>query len=90
MVGLGDRPRAVRLDRAARPGVSYLVLPLNVQLASTGAENWQRTLEGKLLSDPLLVGQTLLVANTTGEPLLTAFLAESGATRWSFTPSEGQ
>src|SRR3972149_271614 len=39
MVGLGDRPRAVRLDRAARPGVSYLVLPLNVQLASTGAEN---------------------------------------------------
>jgi len=58
--------------------------------ASTGGELWQRTLEGKLLSDPLLVGDILLVASSTGEPLLTAFLAESGATRWSFTPSEGQ
>ncbi len=63
---------------------------VSARAAATGAELWQRTLEGKLLSDPLLVGETLLVANTTGEPLLTAFLAESGATRWSFTPSEGQ
>ncbi|MGH2621122.1 MAG: PQQ-binding-like beta-propeller repeat protein [Anaerolineales bacterium] len=58
--------------------------------ASTGAELWQRTLEGKLLSDPLLVGDMLLVASSSGEQLLTAFLTESGATRWSFTPSEGQ
>jgi outer membrane protein assembly factor BamB len=63
---------------------------VSARAASTGAELWQRTLEGQLLSDPLLVGETLLVANTTGEPLLTAFLAESGATRWSFTPAEGQ
>jgi len=58
--------------------------------ASTGGELWQRTLEGQLLSDPVLVGDILLVASTSGEQLLTAFLTESGATRWSFTPSEGQ
>jgi outer membrane protein assembly factor BamB len=63
---------------------------VSARAAATGAELWQRTLEGQLLSDPLLVGETLLVANTAGEPLLTAFLAGSGATRWSFTPSEGQ
>ena len=62
---------------------------VSARAASTGAELWQHTLEAQLLTDPLLVGDALLVASTTGQPLLTAFIAESGATRWSFTPTEG-
>jgi outer membrane protein assembly factor BamB len=58
--------------------------------AATGAELWQRTLEPQLLGDPLLVGDVLLVASTSGDPLLTALIAASGTSRWSFTPPEAQ
>ncbi|MEK7683062.1 MAG: PQQ-binding-like beta-propeller repeat protein, partial [Chloroflexota bacterium] len=57
--------------------------------ASTNTELWQQSIQGQLLSDPLLIGDTLLVASSSGEPLLSAFVAESGASRWTFSPSEG-
>jgi outer membrane protein assembly factor BamB len=48
---------------------------------------WEQIFEGKIYTDPLLVGETLLVAHTGGPALLTALNASSGATRWSFTPA---
>ena len=57
--------------------------------ASTNSELWQKSIQGQLLSDPLLIGEILLVASSSGEPLLSAFVAESGASRWTFSPSEG-
>lgn len=54
-----------------------------------GQQVWQQSLGGRLLSDPILVENTLLVASLDGESLLTAFNAESGAILWRFSPSEG-
>lgn len=49
---------------------------------------WQQQFEARLLADPVLVNDTLLVAALDGENLLTALDAESGAIRWSFQPAE--
>lgn len=54
-----------------------------------GDQVWQQNLEGRLLSDPILVDNTLLIASLDGESLLTAFNAESGAIFWRFSPAEG-
>ena len=49
---------------------------------------WQSRLEGRLLTDPLILGDTLFVAAEDGSDLLTAFNVETGTIRWSFTPAE--
>lgn len=57
--------------------------------ASTGDPLWEQSISrtSRLYTDPLVVGDMLLVASTTtrqGEVILTAFDAASGARRWSF------
>jgi outer membrane protein assembly factor BamB len=69
--------------------IVYFVSESGLLLAREATTNnpvWQAEFEGQLLTDPLLVGDTLFVASNGGDPLLRAFDAESGATRWSFTP----
>jgi outer membrane protein assembly factor BamB len=70
-------------------GIVYFASQSGLLLARDSATNnpvWQAEFEGQLLTDPLLVGETLFVATNGGDPLLRAFDAVSGATRWSFTP----
>jgi outer membrane protein assembly factor BamB len=55
--------------------------------AENGDPLWENALDGKALSDPILAGDVVLVAATGGEVLLTALSADSGAVRWSFTPT---
>lgn len=55
---------------------------------STNNPLWQLKPGGRLLSDPLLTGESLLVASMDTDVLVTAFDAGSGTVRWSFTPSE--
>jgi outer membrane protein assembly factor BamB len=57
--------------------------------ASTGDPLWEQSISrtSRLYTDPLLVGDSLLVASTTtrqGEVILTAFDAASGARRWTY------
>lgn len=59
--------------------------------ASTGDPIWEQSigLTSRLYTDPLLVGDVLLVASTTArqsDAILTAFDAASGARRWVFPP----
>jgi outer membrane protein assembly factor BamB len=60
--------------------------------ASTGDPIWEQSigLTSRLYTDPLLVGDVLLVASTTarqGDVILTAFDAASGARRWIYPPA---
>lgn len=59
---------------------------LTVRNVANSNPAWQATREGQLLTEPLLVDGTLLVASNGGDPLLTAYDAESGAQRWTYTP----
>jgi outer membrane protein assembly factor BamB len=57
--------------------------------ASTGDPLWEQSISrtSRLYTDPIVVGETLLVASTTtrqGEVILTAFDAASGARRWTY------
>lgn len=56
--------------------------------AASGTSVWEQPLTGKLYSDLLLRGDTLLVASLQGDAVLTALDAASGVIRWSFTPTE--
>lgn len=49
---------------------------------------WEQPLEARLLADPLVVKDLVLVAALDGESLLTALDIESGAIRWTFQPAE--
>lgn len=42
---------------------------------------------GRLLADPIVVGELLLVASMEGQSLLTAFDTATGQIRWSYTPA---
>ena len=53
---------------------------------STNRELWNVPLDGDLHTDPLVVGDMVLVATNGGDPLLCAFDIENGSERWSFTP----
>lgn len=73
-------------------GVVYFVTEEGFVFARLGRDNeplWQRQLDGRLLTDPIVAGDLLLVAALDGENLLTALDVESGAVRWTFSGSEG-
>ena len=57
---------------------------------STNEEQWKvpsrGTFDGDLHTDPLVLGDTVIVATNGGDPLLCAFDVENGSERWSFTP----
>jgi outer membrane protein assembly factor BamB len=61
-----------------------------VRQAIDGAPLWQELLAGRLLSRPAISGETLLLASIESDVLLSAFIAESGTVRWSFSPAAGE
>ena len=63
----------------------YLVTESGMLLARSTESytpGWQVSIEGQLLTQPLLIGDTLLVAINGGPDLLIAYDPESGAMRW--------
>lgn len=56
--------------------------------AETNDPVWEQPLEARLLADPVVVNDLLLVGAVDGESLLTALDTESGAIRWTFQPAE--
>jgi outer membrane protein assembly factor BamB len=56
-------------------------------LSGEGAPLWQADLKGKLVSAPLLAGNTILVAPLQGDYMLVAFDV-NGAQRWTFLPEK--
>jgi hypothetical protein len=56
--------------------------------ADSNSPLWQRSVPGRLLSDPIVTGDTLLVAALDADALVTAFDADTGSVLWSFTPEE--
>jgi outer membrane protein assembly factor BamB len=70
-------------------GSVYFVTAVGQVFARNAADNtpvWQQPLSGQLLTDPVVTGESLLVASLDGDNLLTAFDATSGAVRWAFQP----
>jgi outer membrane protein assembly factor BamB len=59
---------------------------LFVREISTNRDLWSVALDGDLHTDPLVLGNTVIVATSGGEPLLCAFDVENGTELWSFTP----
>lgn len=51
----------------------------------TGKALWNKTINGKLYTTPVLAGDRILVATTQAEPLLVAF-DQSGNQAWTFSP----
>ncbi|MDX9992063.1 MAG: PQQ-binding-like beta-propeller repeat protein [Anaerolineales bacterium] len=56
-------------------------------LSSDNAPLWQADLKGKLVSAPVLAGNTILVAPLQGDAMLVAFDV-NGAQRWTFLPEK--
>ncbi len=72
-------------------GRVFFVTEQGTVFARQGETNdpvWEQPLEGRLLADPLIVNDSLLVTAVDGESLLTAMDSESGAIRWTFQPAE--
>jgi outer membrane protein assembly factor BamB len=80
----------VAASPVAESGRVYIVTSDGQVFARQAVENtpdWQQPLKGQLLSDPVITGDSLLVAILDGDNLLTAFDAQSGAIRWSYQPA---
>jgi outer membrane protein assembly factor BamB len=80
----------VTASPAVENGNVYFVTADGQVFARHAADNsplWQKPLAGQLLTDPVITGESLLVASLDGDNLLTAFDSSSGAVRWSYQPA---
>ncbi len=59
-----------------------------VRQAADNLPLWQRSLEGRQLTQPAVSGDTLIIASVESDNLLTAIIIESGITRWPETAIE--
>jgi outer membrane protein assembly factor BamB len=90
------QPNAVVPTPALDNGSLFFVTQDGEVFARSAADHsqiWQTTQEqkaslGRLLSDPRVQGEMLLVASIGGDRLLTAFDSASGDVRWSFAPTD--
>lgn len=58
--------------------------------AATGDELWQTTTPAPLFSDPVIVGDVVIVAMQSEAGVLQGYNLESGQPEWSFQPPEAQ
>ncbi len=80
----------VTASPAVENGIVYFVTSDGQVFARQAADDtpaWQQPLDGQLLTDPVVTGDSLLVAALDGKNLLTAFDATSGAVRWAYEPA---
>lgn len=79
----------VAASPAYHDGLVYIVTEAGgvfARNAQQGDSAWpeERGIEGRLLSDPIVVNDLLLVAALDGEDLLTAFRADVGTKQWTY------